>query len=94
MKTNPTDLATAAQEFFRRRRPLCSRPAIPAFLACGINPRHEKSILISPPDVDIEHLLPPYTAEKVQALKSVVRLLAGRTKPVREGKVHCDDKQS
>jgi aldehyde dehydrogenase (NAD+) len=29
---------------------------------------HAKSILISPPDVAIEHLFPPYTAEKVQAL--------------------------
>jgi hypothetical protein len=33
MKTNPTDLATAAQEFFAVRRSLCSRPAIPAFLS-------------------------------------------------------------
>jgi aldehyde dehydrogenase (NAD+) len=30
---------------------------------------HAKSVLISPPDVAIEHLLPPYTMEKVQALK-------------------------
>ncbi len=29
---------------------------------------HAKSILISPADVDIDHLFPPYTAEKVQAL--------------------------
>jgi aldehyde dehydrogenase (NAD+) len=29
---------------------------------------HAKSILISPPDVAIEHLFPPYTVEKVQAL--------------------------
>jgi len=29
---------------------------------------HAKSILISPPDVAIEHLFPPYTAEKVEAL--------------------------
>jgi aldehyde dehydrogenase (NAD+) len=29
---------------------------------------HTKSILISPPDVAIEHLFPPYTTEKVQAL--------------------------
>jgi len=29
---------------------------------------HAKSILISPPDVAIEHLFPPYTPEKVQAL--------------------------
>ena len=29
---------------------------------------HAKSILKSPPDVDIDHLLPPYTEEKVQAL--------------------------
>jgi aldehyde dehydrogenase (NAD+) len=29
---------------------------------------HAKSILISPPDVAIEHLFPPYTTEKVQAL--------------------------
>lgn len=29
---------------------------------------HAKSILISPADVGIDHLLPPYTAEKVQAL--------------------------
>jgi aldehyde dehydrogenase (NAD+) len=29
---------------------------------------HAKSILISPPDVDIDHLLPPYTEEKVQGL--------------------------
>jgi aldehyde dehydrogenase (NAD+) len=29
---------------------------------------HAKSVLISPPDVAIEHLFPPYTMEKVQAL--------------------------
>jgi aldehyde dehydrogenase (NAD+) len=29
---------------------------------------HAKSILISPADVGIDHLLPPYTAQKVQAL--------------------------
>jgi aldehyde dehydrogenase (NAD+) len=29
---------------------------------------HAKSILISPADVDIDHLFPPYTPEKVQAL--------------------------
>ena len=29
---------------------------------------HAKSILVSPPDVAIEHLLPPYTPEKVQKL--------------------------
>jgi aldehyde dehydrogenase (NAD+) len=29
---------------------------------------HAKSILISPPDVVIDHLFPPYTKEKVQAL--------------------------
>ena len=30
---------------------------------------HAKSILVSPPDVAIEHLLPPYTAEKNSELK-------------------------
>ena len=30
---------------------------------------HAKSILISPPDVAIDHLFPPYTREKVQSLK-------------------------
>jgi aldehyde dehydrogenase (NAD+) len=29
---------------------------------------HAKALLISPPDVAIEHLFPPYTNEKVQAL--------------------------
>jgi aldehyde dehydrogenase (NAD+) len=29
---------------------------------------HAKSVLISPPDVEIDHLFPPYTKEKVQAL--------------------------
>jgi len=29
---------------------------------------HAKSVLISPPDVDIDHLFPPYTEEKVKAL--------------------------
>jgi aldehyde dehydrogenase (NAD+) len=29
---------------------------------------HAKSILISPPDVAIDHLFPPYTKEKVQAI--------------------------
>jgi hypothetical protein len=29
---------------------------------------HAKSILISPPDVAIDHLFPPYTKEKVQAV--------------------------
>jgi aldehyde dehydrogenase (NAD+) len=29
---------------------------------------HAKSILISPPDVAIEHLFPPYTPEKLQEL--------------------------
>ena len=36
---------------------------------CGYDSlTHAKSILISPPDVAIEHLFPPYTKEKVQAL--------------------------
>jgi aldehyde dehydrogenase (NAD+) len=30
---------------------------------------HTKSILVSPPDVAIEHLFPPYTMEKVEALQ-------------------------
>jgi aldehyde dehydrogenase (NAD+) len=30
---------------------------------------HAKSMLVSPPDVEIEHLLPPYTPEKNTALK-------------------------
>jgi len=30
---------------------------------------HAKSILVSPPDVAIKHLLPPYTAEKNSELK-------------------------
>jgi aldehyde dehydrogenase (NAD+) len=30
---------------------------------------HAKSMLISPPDVAIDHLFPPYTEEKNQALK-------------------------
>jgi aldehyde dehydrogenase (NAD+) len=30
---------------------------------------HAKSILISPPDVAIDHLFPPYTREKAQSLK-------------------------
>jgi aldehyde dehydrogenase (NAD+) len=29
---------------------------------------HAKSILVSPPDVAIDHLFPPYTEEKVKAL--------------------------
>jgi acyl-CoA reductase-like NAD-dependent aldehyde dehydrogenase len=29
---------------------------------------HAKSVLISPAEVDIDHLLPPYTPEKVEAL--------------------------
>jgi aldehyde dehydrogenase (NAD+) len=29
---------------------------------------HAKSVLISPPEVAIEHLFPPYTEEKVKAL--------------------------
>ena len=29
---------------------------------------HAKSVLISPPEVEIDHLFPPYTKEKVQAL--------------------------
>jgi aldehyde dehydrogenase (NAD+) len=29
---------------------------------------HAKSMLVSPPDVEIEHLLPPYTPEKNTAL--------------------------
>jgi aldehyde dehydrogenase (NAD+) len=29
---------------------------------------HAKSVLMSPPDVAIDHLFPPYTQEKVQAL--------------------------
>ena len=31
---------------------------------------HAKSMLISPPDVAIDHLFPPYTAEKDEALKA------------------------
>jgi aldehyde dehydrogenase (NAD+) len=31
---------------------------------------HAKSILVSPPDVAIDHLFPPYTMEKVQASAS------------------------
>src|SRR5215470_14667308 len=30
---------------------------------------HAKSILVSPPDVSIDHLFPPYTMDKVQALR-------------------------
>jgi aldehyde dehydrogenase (NAD+) len=30
---------------------------------------HAKTMLISPPDVAIEHLFPPYTKEKNEALK-------------------------
>jgi aldehyde dehydrogenase (NAD+) len=30
---------------------------------------HAKSMLISPPDVTIDHLFPPYTAEKDEALR-------------------------
>jgi aldehyde dehydrogenase (NAD+) len=30
---------------------------------------HAKSVLLSPPDVAIEHLFPPYTEEKVRALR-------------------------
>jgi hypothetical protein len=33
----------------------------PAF---ALDDMHAKSILISPPDVAIEHFFPPYTAEK------------------------------
>ena len=29
---------------------------------------HAKSVLISPPDVAIDHLFPPYSKEKVQAI--------------------------
>jgi aldehyde dehydrogenase (NAD+) len=29
---------------------------------------HTKSVLISPPDVAIDHLFPPYTKEKIQAM--------------------------
>jgi aldehyde dehydrogenase (NAD+) len=29
---------------------------------------HAKSILISPPDVSIDHVYPPYTMDKIQAL--------------------------
>jgi hypothetical protein len=29
---------------------------------------HAKSVLISPPDVAIDHLFPPYTPTKVQAI--------------------------
>src|SRR6202040_3969577 len=29
---------------------------------------HPKSILISPPDVSIDHVYPPYTMDKIQAL--------------------------
>lgn len=29
---------------------------------------HAKSILVSPPDVAIDHLFPPFTEEKVKAL--------------------------
>src|SRR6202453_3198056 len=29
---------------------------------------HAKSVLVSPPDVAIEHLFPPYTEEKAKAL--------------------------
>src|ERR1700733_13999741 len=36
---------------------------------CGFDAlTHAKSVLISPPDVAIEHLFPPYTEEKVKAL--------------------------
>jgi aldehyde dehydrogenase (NAD+) len=30
---------------------------------------HAKSVLVSPPDVSIDHLSPPYTMDKVQALR-------------------------
>jgi hypothetical protein len=32
------------------------------------DPGLDESVLISPPDVAIDHLFPPYTQEKVQAL--------------------------
>jgi aldehyde dehydrogenase (NAD+) len=34
----------------------------------AISAMHAKSILVSPPDVAIDHLFPPYTMEKVRAL--------------------------
>ena len=33
---------------------------------------HAKSVLVSPPDVSIDHLFPPFTMEKVQALRQWV----------------------
>jgi aldehyde dehydrogenase (NAD+) len=38
---------------------------------------HAKSILVSPPDVAIEHLFPPYTPEKVQELNQWFEYLEG-----------------
>jgi hypothetical protein len=61
---------------------------MPAFLSLRNQSRHEKSILISPPDVDIEHLLPPYIAEKVQALSQWFDYWRQEQ---RQGKVDCDD---
>lgn len=37
---------------------------------------HAKSMLISPPDVAIEHLFPPYTDQKKRGPQSMVRILS------------------
>jgi aldehyde dehydrogenase (NAD+) len=37
--------------------------------AVAISAMHAKSILFSPPDGVIDHLFPPYSVEKVRALK-------------------------
>ena len=42
---------------------------------------HAKSMLISPPDVAIDHLFPPYTAEK-RGAQDVVRILIARSSQV------------
>jgi hypothetical protein len=56
-----TNENTELQETFARRG--TGEVSVQAFFR-----RIEKRFLISPPDVAVDHLFPPYTAEKVHAL--------------------------
>jgi len=45
-----------------------SGPAAAKTIHCEASLTHAKSMLIAPPEVAIDHLFPPYTKEKNEAL--------------------------
>jgi hypothetical protein len=52
----------------RKETKMPSKPKLVELQPAPDSLTHAKSVLISPPDVAIDHLFPPYTKEKVQAM--------------------------